>query len=311
MIAPPAGRAVLPLAAARGPVPRPAASDTARENERIWSRHWVAVGVEDQVPGAGDLLPATLGHHGLHVLRRPDGALDAAFNVMQQGSCWTVPAQCGNGHKIPCAYSACGHSRDPDALSSPTGTPTREMRQFLGINPGRRAAVPLERRGPLLFLSLPVPAAPPLHEQAAACLAAVDDGAFRGRPYLGRGVRELDCSWREATDLVFGAHGAGDGTVVRVGAAAPLGPAVLHRSPPNLALVVGRGHTLVATAKPTGRARCEVLLAVYGDPANGGVLEEVLAGLDARWAAAWGEVTGSPLADWARSRLVAGDGVSR
>jgi len=55
--------------------------ELALEDERIWTRVWACVGVEHQIPAPGDLLPATVGHHGLHVQRRPDGGLRAAFNV--------------------------------------------------------------------------------------------------------------------------------------------------------------------------------------------------------------------------------------
>jgi len=45
------------------------------EDEKIWTRTWVCVGTQQQIPNAGDLLPFTLGHHGIHVERQANGGL--------------------------------------------------------------------------------------------------------------------------------------------------------------------------------------------------------------------------------------------
>lgn len=181
--------------------------ELAMEDERIWTRVWACVGVEAQVPAAGDLLPATVGHHGLHVQRRPDGGLRAAFNVLQQGSCWTVPAQCGRGHKTDCPYVSCAHSLDTDALAAQDGTPTREMRQFIGFNPLKLADVPVQTAGPLIFVTLSYPP-PPLHDQLGALGAAARLEPIGRLRYVTRFWAELDSNWTLASDALFAALGA-------------------------------------------------------------------------------------------------------
>jgi hypothetical protein len=138
-----------PLAMATNPAPALAGlRELALEDERIWTRDWVCVGVEQQIPDPGDLLPATVGHHGLHVQRAPKGDLRASFNVLQYGSCWTIPAQCGNGHKTKCPYISCAHSLDTDALRAALEGWVRRhetLRSGFRAHPGRGETDGVER----------------------------------------------------------------------------------------------------------------------------------------------------------------------
>lgn len=273
----------------------------ASESALIWTRHWVAAGVGEQIPDSGDLLPATLGHHGAHVLRRDDGTVDAAYNAYQQGSCWYIPAQCGNGKKINCAYASCGHARDPDTLSPEDGGPTRLMRQFLGLNLHRRVAMPVRWVGPLLLLAMPRDGLPSVEEQLPEMVQAVQDGAFEGRTYLGRSRMQLACNWRRATDLVFATYGAQTSARTAVVSAerGPDSAVRLYRSAPNLALAVTTRHTVVFVVKPTALDRAEVLVAVYSNPAAHEDGEAVLTGIRSRLTAASLPVLPSAMAEWA------------
>ena len=86
------------------------------EDEKLWTRTWVCIGSAQQIPNAGDLLPYTIGNHGIHVQRAADGSLTGRFNKAQHGGCRFVPAQCQTGKKTKCSYTSCGYSRDRDVV---------------------------------------------------------------------------------------------------------------------------------------------------------------------------------------------------
>jgi hypothetical protein len=333
----------LPMAGS--PVPT-GLRELAMEDERIWTRVWACVGVEHQIPASGDLLPATIGHHGLHVQRRPDGGLRAAFNVLQQGSCWTIPAQCGHGHKTDCPYVSCAHSLDTDAVAAQDGAPTREMRQFIGFNPLKLADVPVQTAGPLIFVTLGY-LPPPLDDQLGA-LAAAARHEFRRFRYVTRFWAELDCNWKLASDALFEALGAppeserlaerlATGTAVpgtgtthgelwSGGAAAcePLGlddgGVRLWRAFPNVVLAVLPNHAAAIVVKPTRLDGVALVVSLFArHRGEAGEIDEAASTLVAGWRAVSAEARarsrsfrlarGSPIFAQARSRI-AGDGAS-
>lgn len=319
------------------------------EDERIWTRVWACVGVEEQLPAPGDLLPATVGHHGLHVQRRADGGLRAAFNVLQQGSCWTIPAQCGHGHKTNCPYVSCAHSLDTDALQAQDGAPTREMRQFIGFNPLKLADVPVQTAGSLIFVTLADPP-PPLDDQLGTLAAAarLDRGRLR---HVARFWAELDCNWKLASDVLFEALGAppeggrleerldigsavlgtgtSHGTLWTAGAAGaawtPLVPdddggVRLWRALPNVVFAVLPNHAAAVVAKPTRLDGVALVVCLFAHPRDESAeTDEAASALVTAWRAVAAEarnrsrsvrLTGrSPILAQARSRM-AGDGVS-
>ncbi len=125
------------------------------EDEKIWTRAWIFVGGHDQIPEAGDLLPYTVGHHGIHVQRRADGGLIGRFNKAQHGGCRAVPLQCQTGIKTKCSFTSCGYSRDRDVIPSfELGEETPAMRQYLGEQPDRLLKVRVERFGPFIYANL-------------------------------------------------------------------------------------------------------------------------------------------------------------
>lgn len=297
--------------------------ELALEDERIWTRVWACVGVEQQLPAPGDLLPATVGHHGLHVQRRPDGGLRAAFNVLQQGSCWTIPAQCGHGHKTNCPYVSCAHSLDTDALPAQDGSPTREMRQFIGFNPLKLADVPVQTAGPLIFVTLADPP-PPLHDQLGALGAAAQLEPLGRLRHVARFWTELDCNWKPASDALFEALGAppeggrleerlATGTVVpgtgsthgelwSAGAAEaawePLalddgGGVRLWRAFPNVVLAVLPNHAAAVVVKPTRLDGVTLVVSLFANHrGETGEIDEAASALVAGWRAVTGEARG-------------------
>jgi len=131
------------------------------EDENIWTRTWVCIGHAAAIPNRGDLLPYTVGNHGIHVRRCEDGVLRGYFNFAQHGGCRFVPRQCQTGRKTSCFYTSCGHSRDRDVLRADTeGGDTTEMYMYRGINPLKLLPIHVATVGPLIFVNLDVTVAP-------------------------------------------------------------------------------------------------------------------------------------------------------
>lgn len=125
------------------------------EDEKVWTRHWICVGFSDAIPNPGDLLPYTVGHHGIHIRRDEDGSLHGYFNFAQHGGCRFIPRQCQTGRKTNCFYTSCGQSRDRDVLhANADGSDTPEMYMYRGINPLKLLPIRVATAGPLVFANL-------------------------------------------------------------------------------------------------------------------------------------------------------------
>lgn len=125
------------------------------EDEAIWTRDWVPVGTIHEIPGAGDLLPFTLGYHGVHVQRMDTDHLEARFNLAQHGGCRMVPVQCQQGRRTGCSFTSCGYSRDRGPISTAEGQEdTRSLYQYLGLRPERLHPVQVARSGALISLNV-------------------------------------------------------------------------------------------------------------------------------------------------------------
>lgn len=125
------------------------------EDEKLWTRNWIAVGFTNEIPNAGDLLPFTVGHHGLHVQRQEDGSLIGRFNKAQHGGCRAVPLQCQTGKKTKCSFTSCGYSRDRNVIRvEEIGENTPTMHQYLGLIPERLLPVKVEVFGSIIFINL-------------------------------------------------------------------------------------------------------------------------------------------------------------
>ncbi|NNC68474.1 MAG: ring-hydroxylating oxygenase subunit alpha [Gammaproteobacteria bacterium] len=125
------------------------------EDEKLWTRNWIAIGSTDEIPNAGDLLPFTVGHHGLHVQRQEDGSLIGRFNKAQHGGCRAVPLQCQTGKKTKCSFTSCGYSRDRNVIRvEEIGENTPTMHQYLGLIPERLLPVKVEVLGSMIFINL-------------------------------------------------------------------------------------------------------------------------------------------------------------
>ena len=139
------------------------------EDLAVWTRHWICVGVHEDVAALNDLLPFTIGTHGIHVQRVASGLL-ARFNKAQHGGCRLVPVQCRTGTKTPCSFTSCGYSRDRGPiLAGELGDGTPQMHQYLGLRPERLLTAVVDSKGPLIFVNLDTAPA-----ELAASLSALD-----------------------------------------------------------------------------------------------------------------------------------------
>lgn len=164
------------------------------EDEAVWTRDWVSVGTIHEIPLEGDILPFTLGYHGVHVQRMEDGQLAARFNMAQHGGCRMVPTQCQQGERTSCSFTSCGYSRDRGPISRVEGPDTTRITyQYLGLRPERLHPVHVAQLGQLLFLNIdPQGADTDLARDLALPAPVVQPDALR----VHRQWFEFDANWK-------------------------------------------------------------------------------------------------------------------
>ncbi|MEA3117200.1 MAG: hypothetical protein QOI13_470 [Paraburkholderia sp.] len=163
------------------------------EDDAIWTREWICIGVDEDIPRAGDLLPFTAGDHAVHVQRLANGQLAGRFNLAQHGGCRVVPLQCRQGAKTSCSFTSCAHSRDRVPLqATEANIPSPEMYQYLGLRPERLLGVRVATDGPLIFVHLD-PAVDALHRVEIDAPPLIN-GVSRAR--RGDGWLELAGNWK-------------------------------------------------------------------------------------------------------------------
>jgi hypothetical protein len=223
------------------------------EDEKLWTRAWVPVGAHARIPNEGDLLPFTVGDHGVHV-RREAGSLNAYFNFAQHGGCRFVPRQCQTGNKTNCFYTSCGHSRDRDVIASnPDGSEPPEMYMYVGNNPAKRVAVPVRAIGPLAFVGLD-PESEPAELQLGEIAEWLADQERLGLRPLAHLTVEARCNWKSFVQQ-------------------SLGEAVWAGFP-NLAVFHIDGCLVTAIAQPVGPERTTVHADVFATGERSSVLPD-------------------------------------
>lgn len=177
------------------------------EDEAIWTRDWVGIGTVADIPGAGDVLPFTVGNHGIHVQRLQDGTLEGRFNNAQHGGCRFVPVQCQGGTKTKCSFTSCGYSRDRDAIAAQgDGQGTDAMHQYLGLRPERLLKVSVATLGPLILVNVDGPGttfAPDPAVSGALLQSMLPGSACTGKRWL-----EYDCNWKQMGEALVSSHDA-------------------------------------------------------------------------------------------------------
>lgn len=258
----------------------------ADESTYLWSRCWVAVGVDGMLSEPGQVLPATIGNHGVHVLRHKDGKLDAGYNAFQQGSCWNIPVQCGNGFKIECPYVSCGHSRDGGVLDPTDEAERRLVRQVIGDRPTRRALLSFAQIGPVMFVAMPGNRLGELKEQVVDITGELSFPHTRHQ-YSGYLRKEAHNNWRFISENIQNTAQDKFGADVHS-----------HVYPPNLIVTRADNWMTVATVKPISTNRSEITLAKYGN------------GMQDAWVDIWGQIiedaehqnaSTGPISEWAKT----------
>lgn len=251
------------------------------ENEKIWTRSWVAIGLLQQIPDPGDMLPFTLGFQGVHVRRNADGSIAAWFNRHQHGGCRFVPEQCRTGKQTKCTIASCNYTRDAGVMpAGPDGEDTPEMYKFAGIDPSKLIAVRCETWGPFIFVNLD-PEAGPLEDDLPEALRDLDAGELASLDLQGHEWLDFRSNWKcfgaafaEAGATLAEAPRPGGGAVSGLsGTAARQGTfAGLERDPvellwlfPNLLLARAEGVLLAVVMQATGMADTLCRVSVLGD----------------------------------------------
>lgn len=210
-----------------------------------WTDTWVCVGLAEQLTEVGAVLPATIGHHGVHVRRTGNGLL-AAVNARPFGGCMSVPVHCGSTRNVRCPHLACAFSEDGGVLDSRSDPTGRARVEFVGD--GRRSVtLPLAQWGTLLFVNVTLRRPGPLPIAAAN----VPDTLVT----VGSGSRLEAGSWlttpaRVAAEVAAGlGHSGAEITVIA----------------PNLAITQAGSDTVAALSRPAGQHRSTVVWAVLRD----------------------------------------------
>ncbi|GLK66909.1 ring-hydroxylating oxygenase subunit alpha [Hansschlegelia plantiphila] len=241
---------------------------TRLEDEAIWTRDWICVGSHESIPAVGDLLPFTVGTHGIHVQRAEDG-LQARFNKAQHGGCRTVPLQCQTGAKTRCSFTSCGYSRDRGAIpAGELGDGTPEMHQYLGLRPERLLTAHVRSWGPLIFVNLDV--APTAPEPGFAALNKA--GRFFGNHKPTRSAErwlEFSANWKLLGQALAGGTPAGEegegNWIFAETTLADGAPAVTAWLFPNLVLIATESETCAIVLQQTAIGRTLCRLCVYGE----------------------------------------------
>lgn len=88
------------------------------EQQRVWSRSWVAVGYFSQVPNVGDTLLVEVAEQPLIVVRGRDGQVRCFHNVCRhRGS--RLLSENGNCKVIRCGYHGWGYNLEGELLGAP------------------------------------------------------------------------------------------------------------------------------------------------------------------------------------------------
>jgi hypothetical protein len=253
------------------------------ESEKIWTRSWAAIGLVQQVPNPGDLLPFTLGFHGLHIQRGSDGLLAARMNRHQHGGCRFVPVQCRTGMQTKCSITSCNYTRDSDAMSAnENGENTDEMFKFVGLVPEKLQPVKFQLRDPFIFVNLD-PEAGTLNDQIRAELPRVPGASQRPLSIRTKLWVDAKANWKEVGALFMAAAEIDEGTVTCDGPDFVEGTLVASDVPalqglisskslardtqllwafPNLLVATGTNHMMVAILQSTapGKTLCRLFL---------------------------------------------------
>ena len=106
------------------------------EWERIWTKVWLLGGREDDIPEPGDYIVTELGLESVMLVRQPDGAVRAFYNVCQHRGNRLREQGLGSAESFQCAYHQWEYNLDgtikniPDAETFKQGLPCRGLTEL-------------------------------------------------------------------------------------------------------------------------------------------------------------------------------------
>ncbi|MEX3846210.1 aromatic ring-hydroxylating dioxygenase subunit alpha [Paraburkholderia sp. BR10882] len=174
----------------------------ALEMERLWSRAWVYVGHDSQVPQAGDFITADIAGQPVIMVRQPDGTVKVLRNRCAHKGTRLVSQASGNvGRFFRCPYHAWTYKTDGALLSIPLrqgyeGTSLDACPASQGMGALRHVA---SYRG-FVFARL-ADDGPAFHAYFGEALTSIDNMADRapeGELEVAGGVLRYthDCNWK-------------------------------------------------------------------------------------------------------------------
>ncbi|HVH08109.1 MAG TPA: aromatic ring-hydroxylating dioxygenase subunit alpha, partial [Myxococcota bacterium] len=168
----------------------------AREWERMWTRVWLLAGRASDLPEPGDYLVYEIGGESILVVRQPDGAIAAFYNVcMHRGNRLRAPGR-GHAARFACSfhgweYETTGALRCAlDPQSFPQGVPAERF----SLRPVR-----CETWAGFVFVNLD-PAAAPLLDYLGVVPEHLAPYHFDEWAILHDVTLEVPCNWKTSVD---------------------------------------------------------------------------------------------------------------
>ena len=120
--APPLEKAMEPYAAGAKSLPQKyfvSPDIFTKEQAEIFSKEWLLVGHQSQIPDAGDYIVQRVNHESLFVIRDRGAKIHGFFNVCRHRGSRLIEDNCGNRAAIQCPYHAWTYALDGRLIGAP------------------------------------------------------------------------------------------------------------------------------------------------------------------------------------------------
>src|SRR5437762_11560043 len=120
--APPLEKAMEPYAAGAKSLPQKyfvSLDVFTKEQAEIFSKEWLLVGHQSQIPDAGDYIVQRVNHESLFVIRDKGAKIHGFFNVCRHRGSRLIEDNCGNRAAIQCPYHAWIYGLDGRLIGAP------------------------------------------------------------------------------------------------------------------------------------------------------------------------------------------------
>ena len=97
-----------------------------KEQERMWTKVWLLLGRESELPNPGDWQMEPVGAEEILMVRQKDGGVKAFYNVCQHRGNPLVEDHQGSVKRFVCKYHSWAYLPDGNSTSRPTRTISRK-----------------------------------------------------------------------------------------------------------------------------------------------------------------------------------------